>query len=158
MNIADKSTGGKKAQDLSGHPAEDLFESYESVLGIEKLDFRRKIDLVKRGITKDQLSKFKMIIDLDWMSLGRLLNIANRTLHLKKGNERFNQGVSDRILAIAEVYSFGYMVYEDQKKFNSWMKRENDYLSGMSPVEIMETLAGIEEVKEEVRRIAFGIS
>jgi putative toxin-antitoxin system antitoxin component (TIGR02293 family) len=158
MGAADKSNGDEKLQHLPGYPVDDLFESYESVLKIEHLDFRLKIATIKNGITKDQLSKFKEIIDLDWMSIGRLLNIASRTLHLKKGNEKFNQGVSDRIMTVAEVYSAGYMVYEDRKKFNNWMKRRNDYLAGQSPVEIMETQAGVEEVKKEIRRIAFGIS
>ncbi|GEP94388.1 antitoxin Xre/MbcA/ParS toxin-binding domain-containing protein [Chitinophaga cymbidii] len=158
MNLADKSTGGKKTRDLSGHPAEGLFDSYISVQEIDKLNFWRKIEIAKAGITKGQLSKFKEIIDLDWASIGKLLNIASRTLHLKKGDEWFNQGVSDRIIAVAEVYSLGYMVYEHREKFNNWMKRKNDYLMGLSPVEIMENLAGIEEVKEEIRRIAFGIS
>ena len=158
MSATDKSNGGGKLQNLPGDPGDDLFGSYESILNIENVDFRLKIATVKKGITKDQLSKFKEVIDLDWMSIGRLLNIASRTLHLKKGNEKFAQSVSDRIMTVAEVYSAGYMVYEDRKKFNNWMKRRNDYLAGQSPVEIMETQAGIEEVKKEIRRIAFGIS
>lgn len=140
----------------SGKPG--YFDSYDMILKLEEMELEEKIDLLKEGITKDELSRFKEITDLDWITLGKLLNIAIRTLHLRKGDEKFSPGVCDRILAIAEVYSAGYNVYEDRPLFNAWMKRKNDYLLGHAPVEFMQTLVGINEVHKEIRRIEFGMS
>jgi putative toxin-antitoxin system antitoxin component (TIGR02293 family) len=136
----------------------ELFGSYDSILEIEKQNFQQKIDLVKKGITKRQLSKFRRVTDLDWISICRLLGVAGSTLQLKKEDERLNPRISDRIFAIAEIYCLGYTIYEDRKKFNRWMKRKNAYLIGKRPIEIMDTLPGMAEVKMEIRRIAFGIS
>lgn len=135
-----------------------LIDSYDSILTIEKQNFQQKINLVKEGITKGQLSQFRRVIDLDWISICRILHVAGRSLQLKKKDEKLNQRISDHILAIAEVYCLGYTIFEDRKKFNRWMSRKNDYLVGKSPIEVMDTRPGIAEIKEEIRRIAFGIS
>jgi len=132
--------------------------SFEAILSLEKMNFKTKIELAKEGITKDTLSDLKEIFELRWVNICHMLNISSRTLHVTQGNEKFNQMVSDRIITIIGVYGFGYMIFEDQKKFNNWMKRKNGYLLDLSPVEIMEWMPGIEEVKMEIRRIAFGVS
>jgi putative toxin-antitoxin system antitoxin component (TIGR02293 family) len=116
-----------------------------------------KIDAVKSGVSKEELENLKMGAELDYDTLARVLNIAKATLHNKKGKEKFDITVSERIFHLADLYSYGYEVFEDRERFNKWMKQENRALGGISPLGLMDTLYGLEEVKRLIGRIEYGV-
>lgn len=116
-----------------------------------------KIDAVKSGISKEELENLKTGAELDYDTLARVLNIAKATLHNKKGKEKFDTAISERIFLLADLYSFGYEVFEDRERFNGWMKKENQALGGVTPITLIDTLYGIEEVKHLIGRIEYGV-
>jgi putative toxin-antitoxin system antitoxin component (TIGR02293 family) len=116
-----------------------------------------KIDAVKSGVSKEELENLKMGAGLDYDTLARVLNVAKATLHNKKGKEKFDTAVSERIFHLADLYSYGYEVFEDRERFNNWMKLENRALGGVSPIHLIDTLYGVEEVKHLIGRIEYGV-
>lgn len=116
-----------------------------------------KIDAIKNGISKEELESLKEQSGLDYDMLAAILNVAKATLHNKKGKEKFDQYISERIFLLADLYSFGYEVFENREKFNQWMKTPNRSLGEVVPLNLLDTLYGLEEVKHLIGRIEYGI-
>ena len=94
---------------------------------------------------------------LDYDTLASILNVAKATLHNKKGKEKFDKYISERIFMLADLYSYGYEAFENREQFNQWMKTPNRSMGGISPLSILDTLYGLEEVKHLIGRIEYGI-
>lgn len=148
---------GNSKKEVANENAPGLIDSYESIQQLERVMFTVKVDYVKNGITKLELAAFREIIDLDWVTLSQLLTVTDRTLHLKKEHERLGLNVSDRVMAIAEVYGLGYNTFQDRDLFHDWMQRSNLAFGGLLPIQMMETSVGIAEVKDELGRIRYGV-
>ncbi len=65
--------------------------------------------------------------------------------------------VSERLLLLADIYSYGYEVFENKERFNHWMKNANTALGGEAPLNLLDTLYGMEEVKHLIGRIEYGV-
>ncbi|HTE26847.1 type II RES/Xre toxin-antitoxin system antitoxin [Flavitalea sp.] len=122
-----------------------------------KMSSFEKIELVEGGISKKALENLKQKAGLDYDQLSEVLNVARTTLLNKKGNEKFNKDVSDKILGLANVYSYGYEVFEERERFNEWIFRKNKALGGQVPFDILHTSFGREEVKHLIGRIDHGV-
>ena len=94
---------------------------------------------------------------MDYDSLAEALSVTRSTLINKKGNEKFSDQISEKIIALADLYSFGYEVFENQEKFNKWMTTSNQALGGVAPLEIIDNIYGREEVRNLIGRIAYGV-
>lgn len=146
--------GGKPS---AANLQEGLFNSLESISEMRKKSFKWKIEIVKGGVTKDQLATLKETLELEYTTLGKMLAVTDRTLYLKKGKEIFSQSVSDRIMSIIDVYGYAFDVFRDKKKVLRWMKRKNKALGDVAPIEVMDTQVGMQEVLNELRRLEIGI-
>jgi putative toxin-antitoxin system antitoxin component (TIGR02293 family) len=122
-----------------------------------KMTTFEKISLVDHGISKKDLEHLKEVADLDYDKLAKILLVTRATLINKKGEERFNTSLSEKILSLADIYSYGYEVFEDEKRFNQWMVRPNKALGGQAPYDLLDTQFGREEVKNLSGRIDYGI-
>ncbi|WP_346316298.1 antitoxin Xre/MbcA/ParS toxin-binding domain-containing protein [Chitinophaga sp. YIM B06452] len=150
-----KSGAGKKAAAArkpvtDGH---DMLVSYESIVKMQKVLFTKKIEVVKSGVTKEQLTRLKEIFELDYDTLSALLVVTNRSLHLKKGKDILNRNISDRIIAIADVFSLGYNVFNSRELFHRWLRQPSRDLGGVVPLAMLDTITGMEEVKQQLMRM-----
>jgi putative toxin-antitoxin system antitoxin component (TIGR02293 family) len=116
-----------------------------------------KITAIRDGISKEELETFKNSAELDYETLAQVLNVAKTTLHNKKGKSSFDKYISERLFLMADLYSFGYEVFGDRQKFNNWMKRENWSLGNVPPISLLDTLYGLNEVRNLIGRIAYGV-
>ncbi len=116
-----------------------------------------KIDIIREGISKKDLERLKEKTDLDYNQLSKVLSVARATLINKKGNARFDTVLSERIVGVADIYSYGYEVFEDENRFNEWIFRANQSLGGHSPYDLLDSQYGREEVKNLIGRIDYGV-
>ena len=143
----------------SQNPLKKVFsEKHQTkVIPVFQWSSYQKIDAIKEGISKEELENLKEQTGLDYDTLAKVLSVAKATLHNKKGKAKFDTYVSERLLLLADVYSYGYQVFENKEGFNQWMKTENRALGNVSPLELLDTLYGIEEVKHLIGRIEYGV-
>lgn len=116
-----------------------------------------KINMVRQGISKKALEHFKQKTGLDYDQLAAILSVARATLINKKGTDKFNQTLSEKILGLADIYSYGYEVFEDRDRFNEWIFRPNRSLGGQPPYDLLDSQYGREEVKNSIGRIDYGV-
>lgn len=142
---------------LTLNPLTKVVSKSAKVIPLHQWNAFEKIEAIKEGVTKEQLENLKEKAELDYDTLARILNVAKATLHNKKGRAKFDQYISERIFLVADLYSFGYEMFGNRSKFNNWMKAETRALGYVTPLSLIDTLYGIEEVKNVIGRIAYGI-
>ena len=116
-----------------------------------------KMEKLKSGLSKQDLEHLKSRTELDYDKLSKALSVTRATLINKKGVEKFSSALCERIIGLADIYSYGYEVFEDEAKFNQWMFRPNQALGGISPYDIVDNQFGREEVKNIIGRIDYGV-
>lgn len=116
-----------------------------------------KISMIKEGISKKELENLKDKAGLDYNQLSKVLSVARATLINKKGNDKFDMNLSEKIVSVADIYSYGYEVFEDEAKFNDWIFRSNKSLGGKPPYDLLDNQYGREEVKNLIGRIDYGV-
>lgn len=130
----------------------------ETVLSaINTIPTTEKITLIKEGISKNQLEQIKEEAALDYDTLSAILSVSRATLIKKKGAEKFDQPTSERIMLLGDIISYGGEVFEDTERFNTWLRKENKALGGKTPLALMDTVYGMEEIKKELTRIEYGV-
>lgn len=113
--------------------------------------------IVRDGISKAYLTCLKEETSLDYEALAQALSVTRSTLINKKSDQKFSDHVSERIIAVAEIYSFGYEVFESKDHFNKWMFAPNQALGGAAPFDFMDNQFGREEIKNLIGRIEHGV-
>jgi putative toxin-antitoxin system antitoxin component (TIGR02293 family) len=116
-----------------------------------------KMDIARVGITKMELEKLKRKTELDYDKLAKALSVSRATLINKKDKEKFGSALSEKIVSLADIYSYGYEVFEEEGRFNQWMFRANRALGGQSPYDLIDNQFGREEVKDLIGRIDYGV-
>ncbi len=116
-----------------------------------------KMHIVRDGVSKKDLELLKSKTALDYTMLAKALAVTRATLINKKRGEKFNAGLSEKILGMADLYSYGFEVFEDEGRFNQWMAKPNKALDGQTPYDLIDNQFGREEVKNLIGRIDYGV-
>ncbi len=116
-----------------------------------------KMDAARVGVSKKDLENLKAKTKLDYDKLAKALSVTRATLINKKRHEKFNASLSERIIGLADIYSYGYEIFEDEERFNQWVLEPNQALNGKAPFELIDNQFGREEVRNIIGRIAYGV-
>ncbi|MHB1178459.1 MAG: type II RES/Xre toxin-antitoxin system antitoxin [Daejeonella sp.] len=128
---------------------------YAHLIGL-KSNFE-KMEQVRTGISKSVLVEIKNHINIDYDSLSIILGTTKTTIHNKKNDEKFSPSVSEKIVALSDLYEFGYRVFENKLNFEKWIQTSNRALGNKKPMELLDTIFGIDEVKNIIGRIEHGV-
>jgi putative toxin-antitoxin system antitoxin component (TIGR02293 family) len=119
-------------------------------------NFEKSI-LAKQGISKVSFENFKERTELDYNQLAQLLCVSRNTLINKKGLETFDVAISEKLIALAEVYTHGYDVFGSEPTFHKWLNHSNRALGGVIPFSLLDTQYGRQEVHTILGRIEWGV-
>ncbi len=122
-----------------------------------KMTAIEKMIISKSGVTKKDLVGLKEKSSLDYDKLAKTLSVTRATLINKKPTEKFNASLSERIIGLAEIYSYGFEVFENKEQFNAWINSPNKALAGKSPYDLLDSQFGREEVMSIIGRIEYGV-
>jgi putative toxin-antitoxin system antitoxin component (TIGR02293 family) len=147
------------ASSLLGGPASSLLPilSGASKKPESQMTPLEMMDIARAGISKKDLEAFKEKTALDYDKLALALAVTRATLINKKGDEKFNTSLSERIIDLANIYSYGYEVFEEEARFNQWMFRPNRALGGQAPYDLVDNQFGREEVRDIIGRLDYGV-
>jgi putative toxin-antitoxin system antitoxin component (TIGR02293 family) len=149
-NLVSVKRQGKTTPNIKENQRTNLLD-YHSLSNFEK------IIKIKEGVSKSMLEEIKLKAGLDYDTISWILSVAKATIHNKKGEARFDQKVSEKIIVLGDLYSYGYSVFEDEEKFNAWMKSPNRTFGEKTPLQLTDTIYGMEEIKNAIARIEYGI-
>jgi putative toxin-antitoxin system antitoxin component (TIGR02293 family) len=116
-----------------------------------------KMSIIKTGVSKKELEHIKETAGLDYDQLAGVLSVTRATLINKKGKEKFGTALSERIVSVADIYAYGYEVFEDAGVFNNWVFKPNAALGGRTPYYFLDNQYGREEIRNLLGRIEYGV-
>jgi putative toxin-antitoxin system antitoxin component (TIGR02293 family) len=131
--------------------------SSETIAHEKGLTATEKIIIIRAGVSKEQLEKIKEEINMDYDELSIVLSTSRATLIKKKKSEKFDSQISERIMLLNDVLGYGREVFGDKDNFNEWLRTPSEALGNVTPLSMMDTLYGIDEIKKEIGRIAHGV-
>lgn len=68
-----------------------------------------------------------------------------------------DEKTSSGVLEIARIMQHAFEVFEEEDKARKWLNRENRALNGAKPVQLFNTLTGINMVNDILGRIDEGV-
>ena len=154
MEVAKKKPAIKKSEKEAIKTPKILVRN---IIGnVDQWGVQQKIKIINAGISKSELEEVKKQTGLDYDALAGILGVTKATLHNKKGNHKFNPQVSDRVLMLAEIYAYGIEVFGDKERFNTWLVSNILALGGRRPLDYLDTMHGMTEIKHLLGRIEHG--
>lgn len=117
----------------------------------------KAINKIKSGISQKELLHLKEITGLDYEKLAFIVGLTRQTIAQKPVSYKYEVSESDKIYRIADLYSYGYDVFENKEGFNEWMTAENAALGNKKPIDFLDTMYGFQEVKDLIGRIDYGV-
>jgi putative toxin-antitoxin system antitoxin component (TIGR02293 family) len=100
-------------------------------------------DLTKHGFSNDEIYK---------------IVAPRRTLaRRKEKNERLSSAESDRVLRLKRISEFAETVFGNPEKAHHWLREPCKALDKAIPIELLETEAGANLVRDEIGRIRYGM-
>ncbi len=112
---------------------------------------------IKRGISQKELLHLKAITGLEYEKVAFILGLTRQTITQKPATFTYEVSESDKIYRIADLYSYGYDVFENREGFNKWMRTENASLGNKKPIDFLDTMYGFQEIKDLIGRIDYGV-
>ena len=131
--------------------------SSKAELALTEINDLDLIALSKTGLASREMVVLAKRLDLSGKEMAKLLTLSQRTFHRRKPEELLDQVASERLLMLTKLTDHGFDVFEDQGKFNRWLRRPLRILSNQAPLDILDTSQGIKMVDTILGRIEYGV-
>lgn len=117
-----------------------------------------KLSIIKKGLEAHAISDLIEITGATQATVASILDLTEPTLrkHIKTGTE-LNTGLSEHILQLFQLFDKGMDTFGSLEEFKSWMSHESIGLTAR-PVDLLDTITGINMVMDELVRIDYGIT
>jgi len=89
--------------------------------------------------------------------LARAMGISTRTLSRRQEAGTLTTGESDRLVLLAEIVALARRALDSAEATREWLSTPHSMLGGESPIDHMDTVAGMEEVKNMLYHIEYGL-
>ncbi|MGK7344864.1 MAG: type II RES/Xre toxin-antitoxin system antitoxin [Candidatus Nitrospinota bacterium M3_3B_026] len=89
--------------------------------------------------------------------LARAMGISTRTLSRRREAGTLTTGESDRLVLLAEIVALARQALDSAETAREWLSTPHSMLGGESPLDHMDTVAGMEEVKNMLYHIEYGL-
>lgn len=128
-------------------------------LEFAKLDASAQIQVIRDGMDPSIVGRMATdLLGIPVQTLFTSIRWAPSTINRKIATgERLSPGESDRVARILIVHSQATDVLEDTKLASQWMLHPNALLGGERPLDMLDTQAGYDRVRDILMRFEYGI-
>lgn len=128
------------------------------MLGASPKSARQWHRVILQGVPVRSAEILKDSMEVSDSLLAQLLGISEKTLsRARKANASLDAVTSDRLFRVARIAALARKSLEGDKAALAWLKRPQPGLGGQTPVSLMTTSAGAEEVERLLLRIEYGV-
>ncbi len=111
----------------------------------------------RAGLDHVEVRRLATLLDLTVRELAVLLAMNERTIARRLVAGSLNKVESERLLLLNALATHGLRVFEDQGKFNRWLRRPLEILNSQSPLQMLDTATGFQVVDQILGRIEYGV-
>jgi putative toxin-antitoxin system antitoxin component (TIGR02293 family) len=115
------------------------------------------IDVVRAGVPKAAYDRALLTTGISPDELAGFLHISPRTLRRYVSNQILPPEQSERMVALARLYTRGEEVFGSLERFKDWMSRPQLVSGEKSPTSLLDTSIGIGMITDELGRIEHGV-
>lgn len=115
------------------------------------------INLSRKGLSMAQMKGILRFTDLTLKQLSKIISVSERQLSRYSNDKLLKTDVSSHLILIAELYDFGYDVFDGEQDFQIWMNTEIRALSYQKPINLLDTPFGINDIKNVIGRLEYGV-
>ncbi|HSQ20483.1 MAG TPA: antitoxin Xre/MbcA/ParS toxin-binding domain-containing protein [Blastocatellia bacterium] len=129
----------------------------EKTLGKRVSSQQDLISVVRRGLRTSTVDAVIEELDVPRAEVLPTLRLARRTMERRKATGRLRPEESERVYRLAKILASAESVLGTKKKARHWLNTPNRALGNASPLSLLETEAGVDEVTHVLGRIEFGV-
>jgi len=137
--------------------------SVETLLGGSKVLQARPrstldwVSLIRQGISSAAVEALTKTLRVTQSELASALGIPERTLARRKKEGTLNSDESAKLVRLARVVERAEDVFGDLNTALDWLKSANAALSGATPLSMLDTDIGAENIMDTLGRIEHGV-
>ena len=141
----------------------EIYKKMRTILGRKYInkEIESPFDYIvfaSEGIEANMLKNFIRYFNVSQETTANFLNISSPTIYRWiRSNKKLDKIYSIKLFEVAELFLYGYNVFENEENFHKWLKLPNTALGGMEPIELLEIPGGVSKVKDLIGRIEHGI-
>jgi len=131
-----------------------------SKLKIKKTKDYSFMDIVlleREGLPASVLEVIQSKYDIDQKLLAHLLHISTKTLERRIKEKKLASMESSNATRLAKVYERAIQVLESDVNVRGWLKTSQVGLGNITPIDLLDSDKGTEEVVALLNRIEYGI-
>jgi len=129
----------------------------EKTLDTKVSSQRDLITAVRRGLRVAAVDAIIEELDAPRTEVLPALRIARRTMERRKIQGRLLPEESERVYRLAKILALAESALGDKQKARRWMSTPNRALGNVTPLSMLETEAGADEVAHVLGRIEYGV-
>jgi len=111
---------------------------------------------IREGLPHSAVEGLLQSSDLSLRELAASLDLSVRSLQRRKAGGRLAPYESDRIYRLARIVALAEHFLGDRKRATDWLKRPNQALGGVAPLQAVDTELGARTVENVLGRIGYG--
>ncbi|MEM8966591.1 MAG: antitoxin Xre/MbcA/ParS toxin-binding domain-containing protein [Bacteroidota bacterium] len=116
------------------------------------------IPLCKKGLPITALKQLQNKLQVSNLKMSELVGVSKSTLlRYYRSDGRLSEPESQIVLQLAELWSYGREVFEDEADLRTWLTSEIPALAGQTPLALLATPLGRSHVKEVLIRLDWGL-
>ncbi len=116
------------------------------------------LPLSKTGLPVSALKHLQGKLQISNREMSELVGMSESTLQRRyRSNKRLSELESQTVLQLAELWSQGMEVFQNEADLRSWLHSATPALGGQSPLALLATPLGRFHVQEVLLRLEWGI-
>jgi putative toxin-antitoxin system antitoxin component (TIGR02293 family) len=130
---------------------------FSEFFAFEPEDNYQLVEAARQGVKANLFFELAKVTQYDITVMENLLNITSRTIRTyQKENRTLPPLKGELLLKLARLYQRGQQVFGSLTAFRAWMEKPAYGLDRAVPFSLLNTSEGVNIVKDEVERIAYG--
>jgi len=130
----------------------DFFKDIKNYSAIELSD------QVEQGFPFTAYLDFQRETGFSRTDMAGFLGVSPHYFNNKTKTDKLTKHASERLIKLNEVWVFGMACFNGNKvDFNQWLQMPLAPLHGRTPLQLMTNFIGMEEVKQLLGRIQYGV-
>ena len=109
------------------------------------------------GLGHAEVRRVATLLELTIRELSILLSLNERTMARRLVDGSLNKVESERLLLLMALAAHGLRVFEEQGKFNRWLRRPLEMLGNQTPLQLLDTATGFQVIDQVLGRIEYGV-
>ncbi|MGA9638558.1 type II RES/Xre toxin-antitoxin system antitoxin [Flavobacterium sp.] len=117
-----------------------------------------RVNIIRSGVPYGSIEVISKRINAPIKEILHIFGLPQTTYNKKlRENSLLNGRDSEVILLLTELIDYGQEVFNNEEgKFQRWIKKPNISLAGNTPEDLLDSVTGIQEVKNCLNRIEYG--